>query len=130
MATIEDKFDLAVHSLKINQLAETLGSGGCSLRKAIKRRYTNEGFITFINSLKLTEDEITSTVDYLVPPAGVEYFMSTSFTSTSFTPLGPFTLITLSLAGFDNSLIQSLVVFRDGSAIHRNGNPPFRDAEI
>ncbi|KAL4590708.1 hypothetical protein LXL04_003649 [Taraxacum kok-saghyz] len=28
MATIEDKFELAVHSLKINQLADTLGSGG------------------------------------------------------------------------------------------------------
>ncbi|KAL4570206.1 hypothetical protein LXL04_025857 [Taraxacum kok-saghyz] len=74
MATIEDKFELAVHSLKINQLAEMLGSGGCSLRKAIKRRHTNEGFITFISSLKLTEDEITSTVDSLVPPAGVEFF--------------------------------------------------------
>ncbi|KAL4589246.1 hypothetical protein LXL04_002152 [Taraxacum kok-saghyz] len=52
-----------VHSLKINQLAETLGSGGCSLGKAIKRRYTNVGFTTFISSLKLTEDEITSTVE-------------------------------------------------------------------
>ncbi|KAL4588995.1 hypothetical protein LXL04_001896 [Taraxacum kok-saghyz] len=59
MATIEDKFKLAVHSLKINQLAKTLGSGGCSLGKAIKRRYTNEGFTTFISSLKLTKDEIT-----------------------------------------------------------------------
>ncbi|KAL4580759.1 hypothetical protein LXL04_016961 [Taraxacum kok-saghyz] len=63
MVTIEDKFELAVYSLKINQLAETLGSGGCSLGKAIKRRYTNEGFPTFISSLKLTEDEITSTVE-------------------------------------------------------------------
>ncbi|KAL4579583.1 hypothetical protein LXL04_015736 [Taraxacum kok-saghyz] len=40
MATIKDKFELAVYSLKINQLAETLGSGGFSLGKAIKRRYT------------------------------------------------------------------------------------------
>ncbi|KAL4590385.1 hypothetical protein LXL04_003314 [Taraxacum kok-saghyz] len=63
MATNEDKFELAVHSLKINQLAETLGSGGCSLGKAIKRRYTNVGFTTFISSLKLMEDEITSTVE-------------------------------------------------------------------
>ncbi|KAL4568579.1 hypothetical protein LXL04_024194 [Taraxacum kok-saghyz] len=63
MATIEDKLELAVHSLKINQLAETLGSGECILGKAIKRRYINESFITFISSLKLTEDEITSTVE-------------------------------------------------------------------
>ncbi|KAL4568781.1 hypothetical protein LXL04_024397 [Taraxacum kok-saghyz] len=63
MAIIEDKFELTVHSLKINQLAETLGSVGCSLGKAIKRRYTKEGFITFISSLKITEDEITSTGD-------------------------------------------------------------------
>ncbi|KAL4574833.1 hypothetical protein LXL04_021672 [Taraxacum kok-saghyz] len=63
MATFEDKLELAVHSLKINQLAETLGSGKCSLGKAFKRRYTNEGFTTFISSMKLTEDEITSTVE-------------------------------------------------------------------
>ncbi|KAL4589738.1 hypothetical protein LXL04_002647 [Taraxacum kok-saghyz] len=63
MGTIEDKLELAVHSLKINQLAEWLGSAGCSLGKAIKRRYTKEDFITFIISLKITEDEITSTGD-------------------------------------------------------------------
>ncbi|KAL4567947.1 hypothetical protein LXL04_023543 [Taraxacum kok-saghyz] len=33
MATIEDKFELAVHSLKINQLADTLGSGGWEFGK-------------------------------------------------------------------------------------------------